>query len=118
MPYEVSPDDLVAHASHLDGLVDRLGTAASAAKTVSMSDGAYGLLCAFMPLIVNPMEEKAGEAMAAATDGVRNTADNVRTAADTYRESEETHAEPFSKQASKMDSVQRSVQNKTAGGAA
>ncbi|SFA71314.1 Excreted virulence factor EspC, type VII ESX diderm [Amycolatopsis marina] len=95
MRYEVVPEDLVAHASHLDGLVDRLNTAASAARTVSMSDQAYGLLCAFMPMIVNPMEEEASGALDAAVEGVGITADNVRAAAAGYQDADQTHAAPF-----------------------
>jgi hypothetical protein len=57
------------------------------------------LLCAFLPLIVNPTGEKAKEAVSSAGDGVKTTADNVRTAAKTYREGDEAEAEPFKKQA-------------------
>ena len=96
--FQVEPDDLVAHASHLDGLVDRLHTAVQAADT-ALSTDAYGLLCAFLPLIVNPTGEKAKEAVSSAGDGVKTTADNVRTAAKTYREGDEAEAEPFKKQA-------------------
>jgi hypothetical protein len=41
--FEVSQDDLAAHASHVEALVDRLATAVSAAD-MAMSDDAYGLL--------------------------------------------------------------------------
>jgi hypothetical protein len=96
--FGVQPDDLVAHASHLDGLVDRLHTAVQAADT-ALSTDAYGLLCAFLPLIVNPTGEKAKEAVSSAGEGVKTTADNVRTAAKTYREGDEAEAQPFKKQA-------------------
>lgn len=95
MSYEVVPEDLIAHASHLDGITDRLNTAVSAAKTVSMDDSAYGLLCAFLPPIVNPMEDKGIEALDAAVEGVSITAGNVRTAAESYREVDESHVKPL-----------------------
>ncbi|WP_328608860.1 ESX-1 secretion-associated protein [Amycolatopsis sp. NBC_00345] len=94
--FQVEADDLVAHASHLDGLVDRLHTAVQAADS-AMSTDAYGLLCAFLPLIVNPTGEKAKEAVSSAGEGVQATADNVRTAAKSYREGDEAEAEPFKK---------------------
>ncbi|QFU90925.1 type VII secretion target [Amycolatopsis sp. YIM 10] len=97
MSYEVEPEDLIAHASHLDGVTDRLNTALDAAKTVSMDDSAYGLLCSFLPPIVNPMEEKGMEAIGAAVEGVETTAGNVRKAAESYRESDKAHVEPLKK---------------------
>jgi hypothetical protein len=95
--FEVEPDDLVAHASHLDGLVDRLNTAADAAKTVSMSDSAYGLICQFVPPFVNPMEQKAMAAIDAAAEGVRTTAENVRATATTYQDHDDAKASKFKK---------------------
>ncbi|ATY12706.1 ESX-1 secretion-associated protein [Amycolatopsis sp. AA4] len=94
--FRVEPDDLVAHASHLDGLVDRLNTAVQAAD-YAMSDDAYGLLCAFLPPIINPTGEKAKEAIGGAIEGVQATADNVRTAAKSYQEGDEGQSKPFRK---------------------
>ncbi|MBB5854403.1 type VII secretion target [Amycolatopsis umgeniensis] len=92
--FEVDPDDLTAHASHLDGLVDRLDTAHGATGS-AMSSDAYGLLCAFLPPIVNPTGERAAEAIKSAAEGIRATADNVRTAAKSYVEGDKNNAEPF-----------------------
>lgn len=95
MPFEVEVEELTAHASHLDGLVDRLTTAVDAAKTVSMSDQAYGVLCSFLPPVVNPMEEEGINALNAAVEGVGHTAENVRTTADVYRDTDQGNAESF-----------------------
>jgi hypothetical protein len=90
--FEVVPEDLIAHASHLDGLSDRLGTAADAARTVSMSDSAYGLICQFVPPFVNPMEQKAMEAIDAAGEAVRTSSTNVRSTATSYQDTDTAHA--------------------------
>ncbi|RZQ62585.1 type VII secretion target [Amycolatopsis suaedae] len=95
--YEVRTDDLTAHASHLDGLVDRLETASDAAKTVSMSDQAYGLICQFVPPFVNPMEEKGMEVIKAASEGVQALAENVRAAVTVYDEQETGYRKVFDK---------------------
>ncbi len=100
--FDVDPDDLVAHASHLDGLVDRLSTAHGATAS-AMSADAYGLLCAFLPPIVNPTGEKAAEAIKAASEGVQATADNVRTAAKSYQEGDQTNAQPFNRDFKALD---------------
>lgn len=107
--FEVEPDDLVAHASHVESLVDRLNTASSAADT-AMSDHAYGLLCAFLPPIIRPTGEKAKEALTASTEGVRGLADNVKTAAQSYRDGEEGNAQPFERQ---LASSTRNVAERT-----
>jgi hypothetical protein len=95
--FEVEPDDLVAHASHVESLVERLNTASQAADT-AMSDHAYGLLCAFLPPIIRPTNEKAKESLTASAEGVGGLADNVRTAAQSYRDGEDANAQPFERQ--------------------
>ncbi|MET0132402.1 MAG: type VII secretion target [Kibdelosporangium sp.] len=95
MSFDVVVDDLRGHASHLDGLMDRLGTAISAANTVSMSEDAYGLLCSFLPPIINPMEQEGIDSLQAASDAVGTTAGNVRMAADRYEETDEANSQPF-----------------------
>ncbi|GHE90313.1 hypothetical protein GCM10017786_23240 [Amycolatopsis deserti] len=99
MSYEVNPDELRTHGSHLDALSDRLNTAVDAANTVVMDDSAYGLLCAFLPPIVNATTQgDAVEALKAAAEGVRIIAGNIRTAATSYEEQDATNAEPFERQ--------------------
>jgi hypothetical protein len=95
MSYEVVAEELTAHASHLDGLTDRLNTAVDAANAVSMSDEAYGLLCSFLPPKVNPMEQEGLDALKAASEGVKTTADNVRTTAKDYQDTDEGNSGSF-----------------------
>jgi hypothetical protein len=93
--FNVQAEDLTAHASHLEGLTDRLDTAISAAQAVSMSDEAYGLLCSFLPPIVNPMEEEGMNALKAAKEGITVTADNVRSTAKDYLDTDDANADSF-----------------------
>jgi hypothetical protein len=95
--FEVDSDDLVAHASHVDSLVDRLNTAVSASDS-AMSDHAYGLLCAFLPPIIRPTGEQAQDTLKASIEGVKGLSDNVRTAAQSYRDGEESNMQPFERQ--------------------
>jgi len=95
MFYDVVPDELRTHASHLDALIDRLSNVTSAANTVSVSDEAYGLLCSFLPPMVNPMEERGIEALRTAVEGVGNTAENVRATATQCQDGDEVNSQPF-----------------------
>ncbi|GAB3897208.1 hypothetical protein GCM10029964_079700 [Kibdelosporangium lantanae] len=95
MSYEVVTDDLRAHVSHLEGLMDRVQTAMQAAQSVSMDDQAYGLICAFLPAIISPMQEKGAQAMTDASNALGTTADNVNKAIAAYEDQEQATAQPF-----------------------
>lgn len=95
MSFDVVTDDLRAHASHLDAFTDRLSTAMSAATTVSMSNDAYGLLCSFLPPIIDPMEQEGMDALKAASEAVDIMSANVRTAASTYQDSDMARQQTF-----------------------
>ncbi|GAA3362432.1 type VII secretion target [Saccharopolyspora gregorii] len=97
MAYEVVSEDLAAHAAHLDALTDRIDTAISAAEQVSMSDEAYGLLCSFLPPIINPTEQEGIAALQAAREGIETTAQNVRTSAEEYDTNDEDNSQSFQK---------------------
>ncbi|WP_308012536.1 type VII secretion target [Saccharopolyspora sp. 6T] len=97
MVYEVVSEDLTAHAAHLDALTDRIDTAISAAEQVSMSDEAYGLLCSFLPPIINPTEQEGIAALQAAREGIETTAQNVRTSAEEYDTNDEDDSQSFQK---------------------
>jgi hypothetical protein len=104
MAFEVVGDELQAHASHLDGLMDRLRVVRSAAATVSMSHDAYGLLCSFLPPIINPLERTGGEALEAASGALGATAASVRSSAAAYAADDEASARPFGELGSELPS--------------
>lgn len=97
MSFEVVADDLMAHASHLDGLADRMSTVVSAAKTASMSDDAYGLICLFLPPVINPMEEEGISALEAAAEGLGALAGNVKATATEYQNTDESNSKALQK---------------------
>lgn len=96
MTFQVEAENLTAHASHLEALTDRVDTAIAAAQEVSMSDDAYGLLCSFLPPIINPMEQQGLDALKSAKEGITTTAENVRQTAKEYQETDQAGADNFS----------------------
>lgn len=60
-----------------------------------MSEDAYGLLCSFVPPVINPMEEEGRKALKAAVEGVSTTADNIRSIAEQYRETDSENEKEF-----------------------
>jgi hypothetical protein len=93
--FEVLPEELAAHAGHVGGLSDRLNTALDAANAVSMGDGAYGVLCSFLPPIINPVTTSGTDAIGAAVEGMGVTSDEIRGAVSSYEASDEANARPF-----------------------
>ncbi|MEU5259470.1 type VII secretion target [Amycolatopsis sp. NPDC021455] len=93
--FGVAADELTVHAGHLDALDSRIAVVAATVAASSMPGSAYGLLCAFLPPVVNPVEDKGKDALAATAEAVRTTAANLRTAAGNYRQREDASAQPF-----------------------
>ena len=90
--FKVFAEDLTTHAGHLDELCDRIDTAIQAARVASMSDEAYGVLCSFLPPIVNPLEEEGVGSLRSAGEGLEHIAHNVRQSATEYRDTDESGA--------------------------
>jgi len=94
--FQLVSEDLRAHSVHLDGLVDRLNQVVSAASSVSVDSSAYGILCAFLPPVVNATtQQRASDTIGAAVKGMASTADNIRTAAASYAQQDQNAAAPF-----------------------
>jgi hypothetical protein len=82
--FGVLSTELRGHAAGIDALLDRLDQAISAAQTVSMPDGAYGLICQFLPPVINPLERRGVDGISAARSGMAEAATAVRDSAEAY----------------------------------
>ena len=80
----VDVDTLLQHAARLGGVGDQIGLASGAAGQVNLHDGAFGLLCAFLPVIINGAEVSTGDAIAAAGETSTTSASEVRAMAEAY----------------------------------
>jgi len=87
--YEVLTDELGTHAGKVDGLAERLQTAVDAARQVSMSNGAFGVICQPFAMMLDPFEQMGIRALEAAKESVSGTAGNVRTASTAYEGQDE-----------------------------
>ncbi|GAA2660816.1 MULTISPECIES: type VII secretion target [Actinosynnema] len=86
--YAAVPEELRAHGSHLEGLVDRLAAVAAKAGDTAMPGDAYGSLCSFLPKAVTPLGDQVGEVLSAAAEGVSASAHGVRGTAADYEDNE------------------------------
>ncbi|MGW4502743.1 type VII secretion target [Micromonospora sp. NPDC004336] len=82
---QVEPDGLTRHAARLDRRADNLDTARQAGQHVRLGTGAYGQLCAIVPVLLDGLQQTLVHGIDTAAGSVRDTADRLRTGADRYR---------------------------------
>ena len=82
---EVDTELLAAHGSRLSMVRDAVALAEDAANQVDLHDGAFGLLCAFLPGFVNTAEVETGTAIGAARDTLEAMGDGLAAMARDYR---------------------------------
>jgi hypothetical protein len=92
--FGVTAGELRAHAGKVDGLAERMGVAVDAANQV-MPDDAYGIICQFLPPVLNPLEQDGHDALTAGQDGFGGIAENLRETADDYERRDEAHGAGF-----------------------
>jgi len=95
--FGVTPEELRSHASKLQGLGDELGTALDAARQVSMSSEAYGVLCSFFVPIVQTVSEPGVDGLRAAEESMHETAAQINDTAATYESGDTANASAFGK---------------------
>jgi hypothetical protein len=93
--FGVLSTELRGHAAGIDALLDRLDQAISAAQAVSMPDGAYGLICQFLPPVINPLEQRGIDGISAARSGMADAATEVRNSAETYDAHDQANEQSF-----------------------
>ena len=75
---------LMAHAGVVDRIGDGLATAVQAGESVRTGTGAYGLLCQFVPVLLNGLQQAVVDGMGTAAESVHDTADRLRSVAAGY----------------------------------
>lgn len=87
--FEVDQEVLRVHAQHLEDICDDVAIAAEAAEQVDLADGAFGLLCSFLPPFVNTAEVSTGDSVRAVQETLRAAAEGVRAMARDYAEADD-----------------------------
>lgn len=87
--FAVDAEALQVHAQHLDSIAADAALAADAADHVDLGDGAFGLLCSFLPPVVNDAEVSTGDSVRAVHETVQAAADGVRAMARDYADTDD-----------------------------
>lgn len=93
--FQVVADDLRTHAGKVDGHAQAIAQAVDAANQ-AMPDDAYGLICQFLPAVLNELEDEAGDALKASHGGLEAIAENLRATAESYETQDADGAMRFS----------------------
>ncbi|MBB5958099.1 hypothetical protein FHS29_004707 [Saccharothrix tamanrassetensis] len=93
--YRVLVDELEGHAGKVDALAGRLRAAVDAARQVTMSDGAYGVICRPFAMLLQPFEQMGVDALAKGVETIGHVAEEVRATAGDYGAREQAGAAAF-----------------------
>lgn len=88
----IAPDDLHTHASKVDGVADRIGTAVEAAQQVTLDNDAYGILCRPFAWMLDPVEKHGIDTLKKAVEAMRETAENLRATAADYQSTDDSNS--------------------------
>jgi Excreted virulence factor EspC, type VII ESX diderm len=86
---------LERHAGLVDDIAVRVGQARDAGASVLVGGGAYGVLCAFLPLLLEPAQRQTVDTLTDLAAGLRATASRVQTAARSYARLDDGHANAY-----------------------
>jgi len=91
--FDVTPEDLVAHAANIDALAERIGPIMDAMSSVTESTEAYGIICQFLPPVLAGRQAEQKELVAMAQENLEMLAQAVRSTAEAYEAADEAAAE-------------------------
>ncbi|RRO12983.1 ESX-1 secretion-associated protein [Saccharopolyspora rhizosphaerae] len=89
-------EDLRAHASKVEGVVDQLNTAVDASQQVSMDNDAYGVLCRPFAWMIDLAEQNGVDALREAVTSMQRIAEDVRATAEDYQQVDDGGSELMS----------------------
>jgi Excreted virulence factor EspC, type VII ESX diderm len=81
----VRPADLAAHAGHLDSVAAGVTTAQQAGTAVRLDAGAYGQLCAVVPVLLGVLQDRLLDGIGTAAESLHDTGQRLRTIASHYQ---------------------------------
>ncbi|GGQ71039.1 type VII secretion target [Couchioplanes azureus] len=92
----VRPADLMAHARHVEAVADRVAAARQAGQAVRADAGAYGRLCAMVPVMLGALQDVLVKGVADTADGLLDTGGKVHAVAENYEATDRARATELS----------------------
>jgi hypothetical protein len=82
--FAVVVDQLRAHARNVDAVRDRFGAVKAASAHITQNSNAYGMLCSWMPAVLEGRHTKQNELFAYVEENLSLVVQRLRAAADSY----------------------------------
>jgi hypothetical protein len=86
----VRPQDVIAHAGHVEAIGAQVTTAAEAGAAVRPGTDAYGKLCVMVPLMLGALQDVLVDGIRSAADTLDDTGARLRATAESYQETDES----------------------------
>jgi hypothetical protein len=87
--FGVRPQDLVAHADHVEAIGDEVTTAAEAGAAVRPGFDAYGKLCVMLPVMLGALQDVVVDGIRSAAGSLDDTGARLRATAESYAATDE-----------------------------
>lgn len=91
--FSVVVDQLRAHARNVDGVRDRFGAVKGASAHITQNDSAYGMLCSWMPRVLQARHMKQDELVAYVEENLSLVVERLKQAADAYENADRLAAD-------------------------
>lgn len=88
----VTPASLITHAGHVEAIATEVDLARAAAIQVRLDGGAYGMVCAFVPVYLNGLSDGLMTGLDAAITSLRDTGARLRATAARFSTTDATAA--------------------------
>jgi len=93
--FRVDPAALETHAGVVEKVAGGVEQARAAGASILVGSDAYGILCSFLPTLLEPAQRQAVDALASVSTGLRTAATGVRDAAQSYVQLDEANASAY-----------------------
>jgi len=91
--FEVATEQLRRHARNVDAVRDRFGAVKAASAHITQNDGAYGMLCSWMPRVLEGRHVSQNELIAYVEENLSLVAQRLRDNADAYEDADRSSAD-------------------------
>ena len=91
--FAVVVEQLRAHARNVDGVRDRFGAVKAASAHITQNSNAYGMLCSWMPAVLEGRHTKQNELYAYVEENLSLVVQRLRQAADAYEATDRSNAD-------------------------
>lgn len=93
--FRVDPGGLETHAAVVEKVAGGVEQAREAGASILVGSDAYGIVCSFLPTLLEPAQSQAVDALASVSAGLRAAAIEVRDAARSYVRLDEAGANAY-----------------------